>query len=177
MNLLKETMPTPLFCKQFEDISKVPETKMHINNELLWILKDGYTIASIGLHSQKNLEKERGKSSLLNEIFPVYFEKTQNKHPIIKNIPFIAIRVLKDLCPLHVIDIPHDCPDLIAHQILKNSNIIILHSWQDEAETEEALKTNKQKYNIPIICLLRDRKLHNCLNSLDDNNIMEERPQ
>jgi len=97
----------------------------------LWIVKDGYTITSIGLHSLKNTEKEKGKSSLLNEIFPIYFEKTQNKHPIIKNLPFIAIRILKDIIPLHVIDIPNDCPKSISDLILKNSNMVIVHSWKD----------------------------------------------
>jgi len=56
------------------------------------------------------VEVEVGKSSLLNEIFPLEFEETQNKHTIIKGVPFISIRVFYNVFPLHVIDIPHDCP-------------------------------------------------------------------
>jgi hypothetical protein len=44
-------MPIPMYLKHFEDISQCSEAKLKINNEILWTLKEGYTIASIGLHN------------------------------------------------------------------------------------------------------------------------------
>lgn len=46
---------------------------MNINKELLWVLPKAYTIVSIGLHNETNIDKEKGKSCLLNEIFPTHF--------------------------------------------------------------------------------------------------------
>ena len=51
MNLLKDNMTLPLYFKEYENISKVSETKFIPNDELLWILKEGLTVTSIGLHT------------------------------------------------------------------------------------------------------------------------------
>ena len=73
MNLIKDSMTIPLYFKEYENISKVIDSPYVPNNELLWILKEGFTLTSMGLHNLDTIEKETGKSSLLNEIFPVYF--------------------------------------------------------------------------------------------------------
>ena len=70
-----------------------------------------------------------GKSSLLNEIFPTYFEERQNKHAILRGIPYISVRVFQNLFPMNVIDIPHDCPQEISDEIINSSNLLIIHSW------------------------------------------------
>ncbi len=50
-------MTIPLYIRPFESISKVFESEeLTLNEELLWILKEGFTITSIGLHSEINLE-------------------------------------------------------------------------------------------------------------------------
>jgi carboxypeptidase C (cathepsin A) len=54
MSLLKENMPIPLYLKPFETIFKVKE-QFELNQELLWILKKGYVVTSIGLHTKENL--------------------------------------------------------------------------------------------------------------------------
>jgi hypothetical protein len=40
--------------KPFETIFKVKE-QFELNQELLWILKKGYVVTSIGLHTKENL--------------------------------------------------------------------------------------------------------------------------
>ena len=44
-------MTLPLYFKEYENISKVSEIKFIPNDELLWILKEGLTVTSIGLHT------------------------------------------------------------------------------------------------------------------------------
>jgi hypothetical protein len=129
MNLQKDKLPIPLYMKPFDNIFSIQNT-LKLNNELLWILPKGFTIASIGWHNPNNLEKEKGKSSLLNYIFSTQFEEYQNKQPIIQGLPYLSIRVFSNLFPLHVIDIPHDCVEKISHEILQSSNLILIHSWK-----------------------------------------------
>lgn len=50
MNLLKENMAIPLFTKSFDTIFNTSE-KQTLNSELLWILKKGFVITSVGLHT------------------------------------------------------------------------------------------------------------------------------
>ena len=94
------------------------------------MLKDGYTITSIGLHNSHSELTEKGKSNLLNVVFPTHFEETENKHVSIKRVPFIAVRVFQNLFPLHVIDVPRDAPPEVVEKVLSVSNMFILHSWK-----------------------------------------------
>lgn len=54
MNILKENMAIPLYIKKFDDISRSVEAKVEQNSELLWIMKEGFTVTSIGLHDSNN---------------------------------------------------------------------------------------------------------------------------
>ena len=81
------------------------------NEEILWVLQKGITICSLGLHNQDKVQKEKGKSQLLNHLFFTSFCSTHSKHKIVEKIPFVSIRVYEDLFPLNVIDVPHDCPE------------------------------------------------------------------
>ena len=109
MSLMKSIMPLPMYFRQFDDILKVSDT-LTLNDDLIWIMKYGITICSIGLHTRENMENEKGKSSLLNKIFFTSFLEHQTKHTIIERVPFISIRTYDDLFPINIIDIPHDCP-------------------------------------------------------------------
>ena len=55
MNILKENMAIPLYIKKFDDISRSVEAKVEQNSELLWIMKEGFTVTSIGLHDSNNI--------------------------------------------------------------------------------------------------------------------------
>lgn len=72
MNLLKDNLPIPLYYRTFDTIFDVEE-KLDLNKELLWVLPKAFTIASFGLHNEENIDFERGKSALLNEIFVTNF--------------------------------------------------------------------------------------------------------
>ena len=141
MNLVKNMMPLPIYINQIDHILDMKENYV-LNNELIWILKEGITVASIGLHSKDNLknEKQTGKSSFLNHIFYTNFPESDIKHKIIQKIPFVSIRVYDDLFPLNIIDIPKKCSKEIRDNIIKSCNILFVHSWRDE---EESLKLKK----------------------------------
>ena len=49
MNLVKNIMPLPIYFRQFTNILKVSDS-LRLNEDLIWILKSGITICSIGLH-------------------------------------------------------------------------------------------------------------------------------
>lgn len=54
---------------------------------------------------------------------------SENKHRIVQKIPYIVIRAYDDLFPLNIIDIPSNCDDKIINQIIAESNIILVNSW------------------------------------------------
>jgi hypothetical protein len=93
-------------------------------------LPKAFTIVSIGLHNERSILEEKGKSALLNEIFVTNFEEHQNKQAIIQGLPYLAIRVFESIFPLNVIDIPHDSPPEVKNEIIKHSNMVLIHSWK-----------------------------------------------
>lgn len=72
---------------------------------------------------------------MLNAIFSTHFEESQNKQAIVQGLPFISLRVFQNIFPLHVIDIAYDTPTQIQEEIVKMSNILLIHSWKSEEET------------------------------------------
>lgn len=82
MNLVKNIMPIPLSISNFEFIFDHSFLQKK-NEEVIWILKKGITICSIGLHNQDKIKQEKGKSSLLNYLFFTNFCSSQSKHKIV----------------------------------------------------------------------------------------------
>ena len=54
MNLVKNIMPLPIYFRQFSDIMNVFDAPK-LNDDLIWIMKNGITISSVGLHTEKNI--------------------------------------------------------------------------------------------------------------------------
>jgi hypothetical protein len=71
-------------------------------------MQPGITICSIGIHTANNAQ-QKGKTEFINNIFFTNFCLKDNKHQIVKKIPYIAIKIYDDLFPVNIIDIPFDC--------------------------------------------------------------------
>ena len=66
-------MPLPLYLRKFSNIYE-PTKEYNLANEILWTLKKGFAVASLGLHTERSIN-EKGKSYILNQIFYTNFEK------------------------------------------------------------------------------------------------------
>jgi hypothetical protein len=57
MNILRTSLPLPLYFRSFDHINS-PKDEWKLNRQLVWLLHEGISIASIGLHSE---EEEKRK--------------------------------------------------------------------------------------------------------------------
>ena len=55
MNLVKTAMPLPMLFREFDSILKV-SNELTLNDDLVWIMKRGITICSIGAHNKEFLK-------------------------------------------------------------------------------------------------------------------------
>ena len=149
MKLGRTYLPLPMYINKYDSILR-PKQSLTKNEELMWVLKKGLTIGSLGFH--RDISKQGGKSSLLNQVFFTNLVEKPKKHKGLLKIPYISICVYDDLFPVHIIDIPSDCPKKIQIQLLQLCDIYLFHSWRGQQETKELVKG----YEKPYICLLRD---------------------
>ena len=96
------------------------------------MLKDGITILSLGLNNDGAHEEQKGKSNLLNQLFFTNFTKREIRNKICQSLPYIFIGVYQELFPLNIIDIPDGCPEDIVKELLRCSNLVIVHSWKSK---------------------------------------------
>ena len=55
MNLVKNLMPIPLFITEFKNIFDI-NLNDSLNEEIIWILRKGITICSIGFHNHNDIK-------------------------------------------------------------------------------------------------------------------------
>ena len=56
MSLVKNTMTLPLHFREFTDIMNVSDS-LALNEDLIWVMKSGITICSVGLHTLEGKDK------------------------------------------------------------------------------------------------------------------------
>lgn len=109
MNQAKLHLPLPTHFRSFKSINEVEDNYV-FNEELQYILKSGFTIVSIGLHSRDRMrhekEKEKGKTDFLSKVFLLDMVLEQNRHNILKGCPFLYVNIFENTYPLNIIDIP-----------------------------------------------------------------------
>jgi hypothetical protein len=69
------------------------------------------------------------------------------------------LKVLGDITPVNLIDIPSQTPIEIVEKIYGVTDLLIIHSWKDIAETEKMIIEIRKKFKIEnVVCFLRDCK-------------------
>jgi hypothetical protein len=150
LRIMKLHFPVPLVINTWSNRFSIENVK--VLDDLYWVMQKGYVVTSFGFGSAN---ESCGKTELNNRLLHSNFVQSGERNDICKGCPEILFDIYKnDKFPINFIDIPNGTREDVKEKILASSNMLIVHSFEDEETTLNYLQKHFAKF--PTIVLYRD---------------------